>query len=60
MQHKYRKFFNFSTRAFNYYKLKCGEGPCIAHELRIRAKVVNIDITYLSMVPVEKFAINTL
>ena len=23
-EHKYRHFINFSTRAFNYYKLKCG------------------------------------
>ena len=30
-QHKYRHFSNFSTRAFNYCKLKCGECLCIAH-----------------------------
>ena len=44
-QYKYRHFLNFSTRAFNYYKLKCGECLCIAHELRV--KIVNFDINYL-------------
>ena len=55
-QHNYRNFKKFSTRAFNYYKLKSGECLCIAHELRV--KVVNFDINYLSMGPVEKFEIN--
>ena len=55
-QHKYRNFFNFSTRAFNYYKLKCGGCLCILHELRV--KVVNFDINYLRSGQVEKFEIN--
>ena len=55
-QHKYRHFLNFSTRAFNYYKLKCEERLCIVHELRV--KVVNFDINYLSISTVEKFEIN--
>ena len=55
-QHKYRHFSNFSTRAFNYYKLKCGEYLCIAHELRV--KIVNFDINYLCIGTVEKFKIN--
>ena len=55
-QHKYRHFLNFSTRAFNYYKLKCGEYLCIAHELRV--KIVNFDINYLCIGTVEKFEIN--
>ena len=38
-------FLNSPTRAFNYYKLKCGECLCIAHELRV--KIVNFDINYL-------------
>ena len=49
-------FLNFSTRAFNYYKLKCGEYLCIAHELRV--KIVNFDINYLCIGTVEKFKIN--
>ena len=55
-QHKYRHFLNFSTRAFNCYKLKCGECLCIAHELRV--KIVNFDINYLCIGTVEKFEIN--
>ena len=55
-QHKYRHFSNFSTRAFNYYKLKYGECLCIAHELRV--KVVNFDINYLRIGTVKKFEIN--
>ena len=55
-QHKYRHFLNFSSRAFNHYKLQCGECLCVAHELRV--KVVNIDINYLIIGPVEKFGIN--
>ena len=54
--HEYRNFFNFFTRAFNYYKLKCEEYLCIAHELRV--KVVKFDINYLRIGPVEKFKIN--
>ena len=55
-QHKYRHFSNFCARAFNYYKLKCGECLCIAHELRV--KTVNFDINYLCIGSVEKFEIN--
>ena len=55
-QHKYRHFLNLSTRAFNYYKLKCGECLCIVHELRV--KIVNFDINYLCIGTVEKFEIN--
>ena len=57
-QHKYLHFLNFSTRAFNYYKLKCGECLCIAHELRV--KIVNFDINYLCIGMVEKFLIDLL
>ena len=56
MQHKYRHFLTFSTRPFNYYKLKCGEYLCIAHELCV--KIVNFDINYLCIGTVEKFEIN--
>ena len=38
-----------------YYKLKYRECLCIAHELRI--KVVNFDINFLRIGPVEKFEI---
>ena len=55
-QHKYRHFLNFSTRAFNYYKLKCGECLCISHELRV--KIVNFDINYLCIGTIEKSEIN--
>ena len=55
-QHEYRHFLNFSTRAFNYYKLKCGEYLCIAYQLRV--KRVNFDINYLWIRTVEKFEIN--
>ena len=55
-QHKYGHFSNFSTRAFNYYKLKCGEYLCIFHELRV--KIVNFVINYLCTGTVEKFKIN--
>ena len=55
-QHKYRQFLDFSTRAFNYLKLKCGVYLCIAHELRV--KIVNFDINYLCIGTVEKFEIN--
>ena len=55
-QYKYRYFLNFSTRAFNYYKLKCGECLWIAHELRV--KVVNFDIYFFRIGPIEKFEIN--
>ena len=55
-QHKYRHFLNFSTRAFNYYKLKYGEYLRIARELRV--KIVNFDINYLCIGTVEKFEIN--
>ena len=55
-QHKYRHFLKFSTRAFNYYKLKCGECLCLAHELRV--KVINFDINYLRISTVKKFEIN--
>ena len=54
--HKYPHFFNFSTRAFNYYKLKCGGCLCIAHEFRV--KIVNFDINYLCIGTIEKFEIN--
>ena len=55
-EHKYRNVLNFSTRAFNYYKLKCGECLYIAHELRV--KVINCDINYISIGLVKKFEIN--
>ena len=55
-QHKQRNFFNFSTGAFNDYKFKCRKCLCIAHELRV--KVVNFDINYFRIDPVEKFEIN--
>ena len=55
-QHKYRHFLNFSTRAFNYYKLKCEEWLRIAHELLF--KIVNFDINYLCIGTIEKFEIN--
>ena len=55
-QHKYSHFLNFSTRAFNYYKLKCGECLGIAHELRV--KIVDFDTNYLFIGTVEKFGIN--
>ena len=45
-QHKYRHFLNFSSRAFNYYKLKYGECLYITHELRV--KIVNFDINFIS------------
>ena len=53
---KQHKFFNFSTRAFNYYKRKCGEYLRIDHELRV--KIVNFDINYLCIGTVGKFEIN--
>ena len=55
-RHKYRHFLNFSIRAFNYYKLKCKEYLCIAHEWRV--KIVDFDINYLCIGTVEKFEIN--
>ena len=55
-QHKYRHSSIISTRAFNYYKLKCGDRLCIAHESRV--KIVNFDINYLCIGTVEKFEIN--
>ena len=55
-QHKYRHSLNFSTRALNYYKLKCEEYLCIAYELHV--KIVNFDINYLCVGTVEKFEIN--
>ena len=56
MQHKYRYFSNFSTRTFNYYKSKYGEYLCIAHELRV--ELVDFDINYFRIGPVEKFEIS--
>ena len=41
----------FSTRAFNYYKLKCRECLCIAHELRV--KFFNFDTNYLNYLKFE-------
>ena len=51
-------FFKFLYQSvlLQYYKLKRGECLCIAHELRV--KVVNCDINYLSISPIEKFEIN--
>ena len=48
-------FFHSSTTAFNYYKLKSEECLCISHELRV--EVVNFDINYLCISPIEKFEV---